>query len=781
MRVWILLLSALLWTACDSVRYGSVPCEGDDCEAISENNSVDSKENPNDSSSSNGESKDNHKRSSSSGHSSNNSSNGSSNNSSVGSSSSSASWWHRRSSSSARNGTQDTVQVAKGSSSSGTTPVVRVDTLPTCDASYEGKTYTLAGVLYYCTSGKWGEFVPSTSEIQCSDGNLKLIRARRVVYAEEADTSETASEYRRAGVRISGVAQKGPFHAGASVKITELDSLKRLAETRRTHETCIASADGSFAFDNLNLVSPYVKVSANGYYMDELTGVRSTSLLQLDAVVDLSKRDSFNVNILTHLAAPRVLKLVQDAGNNQPIGSQSGRALSDVLSSFGISLGGSTGGFNGGWNRGGTQTASSGQKAAEDLSIFGSDDYSAALLAVSVMLQSYGSSREMLSFASTVASDIQGDGNWGDNSSKARLADKVMMLDAEGGLEKIRRNLESWNLGSVPNFEKYVRDFWTKTHNFETCGTMNAGQVKHVGNSQSAYFVSYYEQPDGPKIRFICDRTTKVWRVATDLEKDTYGLGVGEYDGQIKSGKINQDKSYIYDQSKRSWREPLPGEILEFDDVSDVLKNIAAGEKVIFILRHAERTDDTGKNGHLTDNGKKQSQSVGAKFKGEEISFANSTYTRSYETCENVATGAGYAQLVSDTIPDLDGAWFVKNESKFEDYKNSDGGGWVVTSAYAYKGSYSDAFYPLKSRGDEFIADVVKPRFDKVNKVAVWISHDMLVVPLAVYCTEGKVNLRYFDTKQWINYLAGVAIIMGADGSIRYVPVKGLSSGSMTM
>ena len=779
MRIWIFALSFLLWTACDSVRYGSVPCEGDDCE-VALNDSSDSNESSDSGDSkqsSGGQSSENEKKLSSSRH----------------SSSSSAPWWQRRSSSSAKNGTKDTVGVDKNSStsthsstrtsSSSGTPVVQqpVDTLPACDASYEGKTYTLAGVLYYCTAGQWGEFVPDKSEVQCSDGNLKLVRVRRVVYAEEADTSETASDYRRAGVRISGVAQKGPFHAGASVKITELDSLKRLAETRRTHETCIASADGSFAFDNLNLVSPYVKVSANGYYMDELTGVRSTSLLQLDAVVDLSKRDSFNVNILTHLAAPRVLKLVQDAGNNQPIGSQSGRALSDVLSSFGISLGGSTGGFNDGWNRGGTQTASSGQKAAEDLSIFGSDDYSAALLAVSVMLQSYGSSREMLSFASTVASDIQGDGNWGDNSSKARLADKVMMLDAEGGLEKIRRNLESWNLGSVPNFEKYVRDFWTKTHNFETCGTMNAGQVKHVGNSQSAYFVSYYEQPDGPKIRFICDRTTKVWRVATDLEKDTYGLGVGEYDGQIKSGKINQDKSYIYDQSKRSWREPLPGEILEFDDVSDVLKNIAAGEKVIFILRHAERTDDTGKNGHLTDNGKKQSQSVGAKFKGEEISFANSTYTRSYETCENVATGAGYAQLVSDTIPDLDGAWFVKNESKFEDYKNSDGGGWVVTSAYAYKGSYTDAFYPLKSRGEEFITEVVKPRFEKVNKVAVWISHDMLVVPLAVFCTDGKVNLRYFDTKQWINYLAGVAIIMGADGSIRYVPVKGLSSGTMTM
>ena len=717
MRVWILFLLALVLTSCDSVRYGSVPCEGDDCEIVSVVESSDSegkpsKENP---------PKDNKSSSSSV-------------------SSSSQGGHHRRTSSSSKD---------SGNSSGKDTSEVQK---PFNDTTITGTFTCHDGVL-----------VPTESAVEAED---------------------EATDFRRAGVAISGFAEKGPFRYGTSVKIVELDSMKRLADSDRSHETCIVTSNGSFNFANVNLVSPYVRVEANGFYMDEFTGAYSQSLLKLRAVVDLSKRDSFNVNMLTHMAAPRVMKLVEDSGNNQPIGSQSGRALTDVLSSFGISLGGSGGGGGyggfGGWNRGG-QTSTTSSKSAEDIYLFGSDDYSSALLAVSVMMQSYGSVSDMLKFADFVADDIRGDGNWGDNSSKAKLADKLLMLDAEGGLEKIRQNMESWRLGDVPDFEKHVRNFWTKTHNFETCGSMNAGQVKHVGNSQSQYFVSYYEQPDGPKIRFICDRTTKNWRVATDLEKDTYGLGAGDYDGQIKNGKINQDKSYIYDQGKKTWREPEPGEILEFEDVADVLKTVAAGEKVIFILRHAERSDDTGKTGHLTSNGKKQSQSVGEKFKGEDIYFANSTYTRSYETCENVAAGAGFAQLVSDTIPDLDGSWFVKNESKLEDYKNSDGGGWVVTSAYAYKGSYSDAFYPLKSRGDEFIAEVVKPRFEKVSKMAVWISHDMLVVPLAAYCTEGKVNLRYFDTKQWINYLAGVAVIMGVDGTLRYVPVKGLTSGTMTM
>ena len=31
----------------------------------------------------------------------------------------------------------------------------------------------------------------------------------------------------------------------------------------------------------------------------------------------------------------------------------------------------------------------------------------------------------------------------------------------------------------------------------------------------------------------------------------------------------------------------------------------------------------------------------------------------------------------------------------------------------------------------------------------------------------------------WINYMGGVAMIIAPDGSIRYIPVKGLESGTM--
>ena len=267
MRVWIIVLSFLLWTACDSVRYGSVPCEGDECGDISEIESSDSK----DSLSSENPRKDNKSSSSSV--------NGSSQRE------------HRHRSSSSKGSGKDTSEVQN----------------PIIDTTITG-TFT------------------------CHDGVLVPAEA-----AEE--TEDEAADFRRAGVAISGFAEKGPFRYGTSVKIVELDSVKRLADSGRSHETCIVATDGSFNFANINLVSPYVRVEANGFYVDELTGGVSSSLIKLNAVVDLSKRDSFNVNMLTHMAAPRVRKLVEDSGNNQPIGSQSGRALSDVLSSFGIRAG----------------------------------------------------------------------------------------------------------------------------------------------------------------------------------------------------------------------------------------------------------------------------------------------------------------------------------------------------------------------------------------------------------------------------------------------------------
>ena len=689
-----------------------------------------------------------------------------------------------------------------------TSIVEDVEALPECNAASEGESFLVKkeNILYFCLAGNWVESdsVAETSGVTCRNGVMMI--------GDDSDDSEEESssgtgmpwgnfggqqqqinfsidsttEPRMVGARIVGIAEKGPFRYGTSVKLVELDSTQHLADSKRTHKTCILNGDGNFSFDSVDLASPYLRVKASGYFRNELTGGLSPSVVTLDAVVDVTEKDTVNVNMLTHMEAPRVLKLVENSGNNQPIRAVKAQALRDILSSFEIRLGesSSTGGGNNGngfgWNFGQQQqqqTVTDG-RSAEDIGLFDGDEYSGALLAVSIMMQRKGSGSEMMQYTAEIAERIKGNGNWDDNNAKADLADWLMVLDTSGSYATIKNNIASWHMGEVPEFAHHLKRFWTNVYNFGECGSHNADSIKFVSNSLSAFFVSGYDLP-GPTVRFICDANTHEWRAATDVEKDTYGYGKCEYENQLKSGIINKDRYYVCENNK--WRAATSNDIQEFEDIGNVYKSLKKGEKVIFFLRHAKRSDDTGKNGHLTDEGKSQAQSVGAKFKGETIYFANSTYARSYETCDNIAIGAGMSGAEKNTIEDLDGEWYIKDDSKLEQYKSSDGGGWVVASAYAYKGMYTDAYYDLEDYSEKYVTEVIKPHFKEVSRVGVFISHDMFVVPFTAYFTDKKVNLRYFDTKQWINYLAGLAIIMGSDGKIRYVPVRGLDSGTMTM
>lgn len=695
-----------------------------------------------------------------------------------------------------------------------TTAVVDVDALPECTADNEGESFLVKSenILYFCLAKEWvpSDAVAQTAGISCRNG----VMVTGVNADDDDDGGSSTGGYsspwgnfggggnsvntsavddssavpRMVGAHLVGVAEKGPFRYGTSIKLIELDSTQHLADSKRTHKTCILNGDGNYSFDSVDFVSPYLRVKANGFFRNELTGGLSSKPVTLEAVVDVTEKDTVNVNILTHMEAPRVLKLVENSGNNQPVRAVKAQALREILSSFeiqwdkssGSSSGGNNGGF-GGWNFGGQQqqTLTTDGRFAEDIGLFDGDEYSGALLAISIMMQRNGSGSEMTSYAAGIADRIKGNGNWDDNNAKADLADWLMVLDTSGSYATIRNNIASWKMGEVPDFEKHLKRFWSRAYNFGDCNAQKADSVFCISNSLSAYFCGGgYDQP-GPTVRFICDANTHEWRAATAVEKDTYGYGKGEYPGQIKNGRVNKEAYYVYDNGK--WRLATSDDIQEFEDIEDVYKSLQAGEKVIFFLRHAKRSDDTGKNGHLTDEGKAQSKSVGEKFKGEDIYFANSNYTRSYETCDNIAIGAGMSGAEKNVIDDLDGEWYVKDNNKLEQYKSNNGGGWVVASEYTYKGSYSDAYYDLEEYSEKYITEVIKPEFSKVKKVGVFISHDMFVVPLTAYFTNMKVNLRYFDTKQWINYLAGLAIIMGKDGTIRYVPVRGLDSGTMTM
>ncbi|SHL00308.1 histidine phosphatase family protein [Fibrobacter sp. UWEL] len=666
-----------------------------------------------------------------------------------------------------------------------TTAVEDASALPKCTSSNDGESFFVAAenALYFCVSGEWRTDVVEQIGVSCNDGSLS-IGAEEEVPSESVfgiDTLTGEIVYRREGVVVAGIAEKGPFRHGASVTVVELDSAARLADSDRKHKACITSGNGSYSFDAFDIVSPYVRVETTGYYKNELTGGLSSEPVTLKSVTDLTERDSVNVNILTHLEAVPTLKLVEQSGYNSPIRMFKEQSLMKVLYAFGIKIEGfndalfaqSQGGFGFGGQSSAAQTIN---KTADEVSLFAGDEFSSALMAISVMLQRHGSGKEMLLFADSIAQKIAGSGNWDDWTSRAHLADWLMALDINGEFNKIRKNVSSWGLGDVPDFEKHLRKFWTNEYQFPTCGKSNAGVVTHIGYSQSNYFGCNYQDTTKTKVRFTCDAELGRWRAATDIEKDTVGLGAdtSKYDGALRPGVINNDKTYIYEKSTNTWRLASSDDVMDFTDVEDVYKGLAADESVVFVLRHAERTNETGSKGHLTDNGKAQAKSVGAKLKSAgRMYFAYSGYTRTLETCESIAAGAGLSAS-PDSLAGLNGEWFVKSgEPSIED-----------VSRWAYTGSPAGSFYDLEERSKELVSDYILANRSKLQKVNFYISHDRMILPFAVYASKGKVDLRFFDvmgTRNWINFLAGVAVIFDSAGKVRYVPVRGLDSGTMKL
>ena len=67
--------------------------------------------------------------------------------------------------------------------------------------------------------------------------------------------------------------------------------------------------------------------------------------------------------------------------------------------------------------------------------------------------------------------------------------------------------------------------------------------------------------------------------------------------------------------------------------------------------------------------------------------------------------------------------------------------------------------------------------------MGLFVSHDMLVVTLVVYASMKNVDLKYYQSssRKWLNYLAGIAIVIKPDGTRIFYAVNGLESATMTM
>lgn len=233
--------------------------------------------------------------------------------------------------------------------------------------------------------------------------------------------------------------------------------------------------------------------------------------------------------------------------------------------------------------------------------------------------------------------------------------------------------------------------------------------------------------------------------------------------------------------------EELVYDSIGFADIANAFHTVAPDEKVVFVLRHAERESGVGRETPLTENGILQAQSVGQKLvSADEFVYAHTAYVRTKETACNIALGRGQVQVcddsfVSDTISELTGGWFIKDEDLRDSYVSSTGKDTntsVIVSLWAYDGQFADAFYDLEERSREVINTYLIKDYAEMPKAKVVISHDEFVVPLIAWATNKTASIRYKRGRWWVNYLTGLAIIVNSKNEVRYIGIKGLETAT---
>ena len=503
---------------------------------------------------------------------------------------------------------------------------------------------------------------------------------------------------------------------------------------------------------------PYVRVSIEGVALD-FPGAPTVAGLSLSALGDLSSNDTVNVDFISTAELSRAETLVA-AGQDLAVAME--QAATEVLRAFHM------------------------DDFADDLP---KEEVAARYIAIHLLAASRVAEGDGFTF-DDIATDIADDGLWSDTASRAKIADWALRADAEDAFASLRTALSTQEVGG---FEKYLRLFYQKELGIPACAD-NAGAMLHVANVASRYYVA--DDLDFTKVadRFVCIAEGGV-AFASDSLKDIVSLGTGA-DGEVRPGAFSGNIFYTYDASLGEWR--LSTELEKdsyfvqisatntFVDIQDVYDGLKDNERVIFVIRHGKRGDDTSISGTLTSDGKAQAKDLGSRLTKHEEDFllGASEFLRAHQTVEYIAIGRGQQSDIRDTFPELNDNWYEKNHDASEKAKSECGGGWELTSKYAYTGAYTTgenaAFYKLDERSVELIVDVLLAKYnDPSHRFVMLSSHDKVMVPLVAYCTNFKVNLRKYDGGKWLNYLAGVAIIVDELGNRRYVPVKGLDSAYM--
>jgi uncharacterized protein (TIGR02145 family) len=317
--------------------------------------------------------------------------------------------------------------------------------------------------------------------------------------------------------KISGVSQKGPFVKGSSATLYELN--EEFAQTGRSFRDIIADDYGKFEIKNVELASPYAMLEADGFYRNEVTGKTSSAPIKLYAIADIREKDNVNVNLLTHLEYYRVLNLVE---NGKTVAEAKKQAQKEILAVFGI---------NGDFEN------------SEDMSIFGTTEGDAALLAISILLQGDLPEGDFSQRLTDFAQDLKLSGTWGNEAAKKAMADWAA---SGANLKGIQDGILGWGLSSeVPDFGKYVTDYWNVAYGLGGCGSANSGEVKK--DNRDIYRICKNNVWQAPffKERYCFENECKYFVDSRDNQQYAYAV-IGGQTWMIDDLNYNAEGSGCY-------------------------------------------------------------------------------------------------------------------------------------------------------------------------------------------------------------------------------------------
>jgi len=245
---------------------------------------------------------------------------------------------------------------------------------------------------------------------------------KQTLMASDIDSitfGETAST-----VSIEGQAQKGPFVTGSS--LTAYDLMEDLSPTGRSYNALIINNQGDFRLNNIGLSSGLASLRVDGYYFNEVLGESSSSPLTLYALTNLNDSGRTNINLMTHLEKPRVEYLMEQGTHFRQAKAQ---AQGEILAIF-------------------TAQADS-LRCSERLSIVGSNNDDALLLAITTILQGYRTISDMTELLTDIAEDLRTDGTLDRPDLGSAMINHAVFLDAKA----IRKNLKAKYSLTNPGFD----------------------------------------------------------------------------------------------------------------------------------------------------------------------------------------------------------------------------------------------------------------------------------------------------------------------------------------